>query len=290
MMPDAQSAASEAALLDDVFSSGRDRRADPAALKDDPPVEPTEPTTEPPANAEPVEDASKDDASGEPKPKGYRDPQSGRFVPLGELQTEREKRQEAQKGREDEARLRQQAEDNARRYEAELSDMRRRIQAQQTPPPEPPDPIMDPEGAYSHLQQQMAHQLLNQSLNISERMARRQHGNEAVNAAFQAANQAGMASAFLKSPDPYDDLVTWHKRATAMHRIGDPDAYEKRVRDEVRQQVLEELKAGKGQGSPGPQRFPGSLADATQSGPSGRAPVSDESILGSLFDTNRKRK
>lgn len=282
--------AADKAVMDDVFSAGRDRGAKSAA----PEVEAKE--APPPQQQEHV--ADKDATTADTKPKGYRDPDSGRFVPLDELKSEREKRQEAQKAREDEARLRQQAEENARRYEQQLRDMERRIQAQQNPPPPPPDPMLEPEAAFSHMQQQFESKLLNQTLNFSERMARRHHGNETVDAAFKAAVEAGVTQAFLRTADPYDDLVSWHKRKIAMDRVGsDPDAYEKRVREEERARVLEELRTGKAQLTPGssqpqtPQsRFPTGLADATSAGPGGAVPVTDAAVMGSIFSAERKRK
>ena len=120
------------AVLDDVFSSSRDRGADLAAPKAEPDVLAQDPLAEKPA------DQTSEEQTTEAKPVGYRDPDTGRFVPLKELTSEREKRQEAQKAREEEARLRQQAEDNARRYQSELQDMQRRFQAAQNPPPAPP--------------------------------------------------------------------------------------------------------------------------------------------------------
>lgn len=275
------------AVLDDVFSAGRDRGAKSAA----PEVEATEAPTQ---QQDPV--ADKDAPPADTKPKGYRDPDSGRFVPLDELKSEREKRQEAQKARDDEVRLRQQAEDNARKYEQQLRDMERRIQAQQNPPQPPPDPMLEPEAAFAHLSQNFETKLLNQSLNFSERMARRQHGNETVDAAFKAAVEAGVAQAFVRMADPYDDLVSWHKKKVAMDRVGsDPDAYEKRVREEERARVLEELRTGKAQLTPGSQpptqsRFPTGLADATSAGPSGAIPVTDDAVMGSIFAAGRKRK
>jgi len=278
------------AVLDDVFSSSRDRGADLAAPKAEPDVLAPDPLAEKPA------DQQSEEQTTDAKPVGYRDPDTGRFVPLKELTSEREKRQEAQKAREEEARLRQLAEERARQYEVRAQDLERRFQAAQNPPPAPPDPLMDPEGAFSHIQSVMEAKLLNQALNFSERMARKEHGNEAVNAALEAAQRAGIAGNFARTADPYSDMVAWHRRQQNMARVGDDvDAYEKRIREEERQKTIEDLKAGRVSVMPGqtpqqPQRFPGSLIDATASGPQGAQPVSDEAMMKSVFSSDRKRR
>lgn len=278
------------AVLDELFSSSRDRGADSAASKAEPEVQAPEPVAD-----KPIEQQS-EELNGEAKPQGYRDPSTGRFVPLKELTSEREKRQAAEKSREDEARLRQQAEDNARRWQADLEALQRRQQAAQNPPAPPPDPLTDPEGAFSHLQQTFEQRLLNQSLNFSEGRARDKFGDETVNAALQAAQQANVTQHFVHRADAFADLVKWHKGQLNRQRVGDDvDAFEKRIREEERQKTIEDLKTGRVSVMPGqtpqqPQRFPGSLNDATASGPQGAQPVSDEAIAAGMFSTDRKRR
>jgi hypothetical protein len=280
----------DSGVLDDVFSSGRDRGADPAAS-----VEPTpQAEVQPPASAE--QDAPKAEGE-EPKPKGYRDPDTGRFVPLDELKSEREKRQEAQKRADEEARLRTQAEENARRYQAMIEDMQRRATAAQNPPPPPPDPFTDPEGALTHVQQTFQQQLRIQAENFSEMRARDKFGDEAVEAAKKAAVETGVIRHFANSPRPetvWQDLVQWHKKHEAMKEIGDdPNAYKAKLAEQIRQQVLAELQQGKVTPGAPPQaqpRFPGSLIDSTSSGPQGAQPVTSEAVMASIFDSGRKRK
>ena len=86
----------DSAVLDDVFASGRDRGADSAAPEPEAPAAEAAP---PEAPKEPEQ--AKPDAKAEDSSKQYRDPETGRFVPLTELRSEREKRQEAQKLREE---------------------------------------------------------------------------------------------------------------------------------------------------------------------------------------------
>lgn len=287
-------------LLTDVFSSGRDRGGKAAPSVPDDPA---------PPKAEPEPVAAKDEPKADTeqdadKPKGYRDPQSGRFVPLTELQSEREKRQEAQKAREEEARLRQEAEQRLTNYQQQIDDLKRQMTAAQQPrqqqqPQPPPDPYTDPEGALNHVANEFQRQLVNQRLNFSERMARRHYGEDVVNAAIQAAQNAGTIGHFVNTADPYDDLVSWHKRKQTMDRVGaDPDAYEKRIRDEERQKVLDELRAG-GQQHAAPAnghqqhqqpRFPTGLSDVPSAGPNVAQPVTDEAMMGGIFNTNRRRR
>ena len=275
------------AILDSVFSSSRDRGADSAA----PVVEDAPASVEAPL-ADDQQAPKTDDVADETKPKGYRDPNNGRFVPLDELKTEREKRQEAQKSREEEARLRAQAETDSRRYQDRVYELERAMQARENPPKPPPDPVLDPEAAFHHMQNQMSSALVNQNLNFSERMARKEYGGKIVDEATQAALQAGVNQHFLNRQDPYEDLIKWHKRQSTLQRIGDdPDAYDQRVRDKV----LEEIRTGKvvvgPGGQPAPQqRLPGSLIDATSSGQQGARSITDGDLAKSIFGSDRKRK
>lgn len=287
-------------VLDDVFSSGRDRGS-----KSAPPVADIEPDKARQLEAAPEkveQQAPAEQQDESDKPKGYRDPATGRFVPLTELQSEREKRQEAQKAREEEARLRQEAEQRSADYQRRLEALERNFQAAQQPrqqPTPPPDPLTDPEGAFSHLSSTFAERLLHQNLNFSERIARMQHGDAIVDAAFQAAEQLGIKQQFVRAQDPYGDLVKWHKRKQALDRVGeDPDAYEQRIRDAERQKVLDELRTGgvnrqmpapNGQ-HPQQPRFPQGLADAPSAGPNVAQPVTDEAVMASVFGSGRKRK
>lgn len=282
-------------LLNDVFSSGRDRGADSAASVESPaqpsetptPQEPAQAAPEAPANAEAEQDGS--------KPQGYRDPATGRFVPLKELTSEREKRQTAEKARDEEARLRKDAEDNWRRTQAQVEEIQRRMQAAQNPPQPPPDPNLDPAGALAYEREQFQQALLNQRLNTSEMLTRNKHGDQLVDAAFQAAQQAGVLQHFVRARDCYGEMVKWHRHQQVLARVGeDPDAYEKTLEEKIRAKVLEELKTGNravmpGQAPPA-QQFPSSLADATGTGSNAAVPVSDEAVMGSVFSSGRKRR
>lgn len=282
------------AVLGDVFSTGRDRGGKDAPSAEPPKADVEPPKVEPQAAAEP-EKAKSEAESGETDPKGYRDPQTGRFVPLKELQTEREKRQAAERSRDEEARLRK---EDAERNERRWAEIERNQRQAQNPPQPPPDPNIDPAGYFAHKEQIFEQKLLNERLNRSEMFARMKHGDDVVDAAWAAVQKAGLVRQFLNSPDYYGDAVKWHKRDLTLQRVGDdPDAYEKSIEERVRAKVLEELRTGNRAGMPGqapaapaPQQFPGSLADATASGPSAGHPQNDEAMMGNVFASGRKRR
>lgn len=269
------------AIVDNVFASDRDRGADVAAPEPQA-KEPVE--TEPEVKADEAEIKSEDGSS-----KQYRDPETGRFVPLTELKTERQKRQE-------EARLRAEAEqraiaaearaEEARRYAERFYQQQHQQQQQNYQPPQPPDPFVEPEQYQRYVVGQAQLASLNERLNISQMMAEEKFGAEVVEKALQAAAQAGVAQHFVQARHPYADLVTWFNRQEAIHRIGDPTSFETRIREEERQKVLAELKKG---GSASPQKFPGTLADASAAGQQGRL-LTDEAIVDSLFASDRRRR
>jgi len=271
------------AALDSAFASGRDRGADTAAPE---PKQEATPAPEPKVEAEPKAETDKPDG----EPKQYRDPETGRFVPLTELKTERSKRQE-------EARLRAEAENRAQRLEAELAEARRyaerfqQPQQQQFAQPqqqqfEVPDPITDPQGYQQYVVQQAQTLALSERLNMSQMMAEEKFGSETVKKALDAAAKAGVMKAFITTRHPYAELVTWYNKQEAMARIGDPTDFEKRVREEERRKVLEELKKGSGAQQ---QRFPGTLADTPGSGSQAPVALSDQQLLDQAFAPSRKR-
>lgn len=286
-----------AQALDDVFSSSRDRGADSAA------PEHVEEAPAPEVKAEAVEPKAETevaDAEIDAQPQG-RDPKTGRFVPVSELISERNKYRSKV---DEEARLRMQAEERAKFYESQFQAVQRQ---QQQPPPrqeaprpiELPDPFTDPQGYAAAVHAQALEKAqsiaLNEKCNTSEMLAREKHGDDLVNQALDAATRAGIAPRFVQAPNPYGDMVRWFKQAQALQRIGhDPDAYEKSIRDKLREEILAELKAGKltttgRPAAPQPQRFPGTLADATASGAQG-AVLTDEAMMADVFGSGRRSR
>lgn len=268
-------------LMSDVFASDRDRGADHAAPETEAKVELS------PESVEKTETKGHADAEDKDSSKQYRDPENGRFVPLTELKSEREKRQEAQ-------RMRDEAEKRVAEYERRFQDLERRFQTAQYPQPQqqmqrvqPPDPFTDPEAYQQFVVEQAQTVALSERLNTSQMLAEEKYGAQVVEEALQAALRAGVNHHFIKARNPFAELVAWHKRNQGMQRIGDDvEGFEKRIREEERQKVLAELKQGnKGQ----PQRFPGTLADATASGGQG-AILTDEAMMADVFSSERRAR
>lgn len=269
-------------VLDAAFSSNRDRGADTAA---------PEPQDKPKPEAETAKADAKPDADGESRDpfKEYRDPDTKRLVPLTELKSEREKRQEF-------ARLRDEAERRAAIAEEQLAEARRAWQFQQQPhqtlqhqqQPQIPDPFTDPEAYQQYVVEQAQHVALSERLNTSQMLAEEKHGTGKVQAALQAANQMGVLRGFIQTRNPYGELVKWYDRQMALSEIGDDvPAYKANLEKQIREKVLQELKSG--QASP-QQRFPGTLADASASGAQGAMMLSDQAMLDSIFASDRKRR
>lgn len=213
------------------------------------------------------------------------DQNASRHVPLSELLSERKKRQEIE-------RLQAEAEARARVYEQQLQ----QLMQQRQPPPqpqqqiEPPDPLTDPDGYLRHVQQQFEQRLLNQKLDTSELLARRHYGAQAVDEAFQAAQQAGLIGHFIREADPYGALVEWHRKQKVLAEVGDdPDAYRRRLEEEIKAKVLADLKAGGASGLPQQQRFPGTLANATATGPQG-AVLDEATMMKDVFGSERRNR
>lgn len=268
-------------VLDDVFASGRDRGADTAAPEPEPKAEATE---EAPAPADAKSDAEAEQPDSQ---RQYRDPETGRFVPLHELKTERTKRQE-------EARLREEAETRARTLEQQLQQLfSRAVQPQQQAQHQPqqvqaPDPYTDPEGYQQYVYAQAQRVAQNERLHMSETLAIEKHGQKVVDDAFEAAQLRGVIGHFTAQRHPYGALVEWHKRQSRLDAIGDDfDGYESRIRAEERQKVLNEMKSGGSKSAP--TRFPGTLADSTPSG--GQGPIlTDDAMMADVFGSDRRSR
>jgi len=271
--------------LDDVFSSSRDRGADSAAPE--PEAAPKAPPPE--AKADEPQGKLADDSS----PKGNRDPETGRFVPLTELKSERSKRQE-------EARLRTESEQRAIRAEAELEAYRRLLdqqkapqQQQQQPEVQEPDPLLNPKEWADHVRAQIRAEMMatdyRNRVASSEAMARSKYQDfDKMSEIFVAAAQQypHLRQQVLNAPMPAEFAYQTAKRLVFEHKMGgDPDAYEKRIREEERNKVTQELKAG----PPQQQRFPGTLADAPAAGGQGQN-LSDSAMLGDIFSSNRRSR
>lgn len=210
------------------------------------------------------------------------DPNANRQVPLSELMAERKKRQEIE-------RLHIEAEARAKAYEQMQQHQPRQQPQPQAQPEEVPDPYTDPQGWAQHLQNTFQKQMLDNRAMISRRMAERQYGADAVQQAVTTV-PAGIANQlYANSPDPYGDLMEWHKEQQVRKEVGtDLDAFKKKIEEEVRQKVLAELKAGGANGAQ-PPKFPGSLANATATGEQG-AMLTVEAAMDGVFASSRDRR
>lgn len=268
----------------DVFSrEDRDRGADAAAPEaKEGPVRDEQgrfaPKAEPEAKAE---------APKQEQPKVSPEPEAedaDRRVPLRELLAERQKRREAEKS------VREESDRRFQEYERQLQELKSRLSQPQPQREPPPDPTIDPQGAYQHLQQQFQYQLLNERANFSEMRARSAFGDEAVDKALKAAPPE-MRQRFMHEPDPYSALIRWHQQTSFLSEVGpDPakwkQSYEAEVEKRVREKVLAELKTG---GAAPPVKHPGSLASATMTGEQGQH-LNIEAIADQIFDSGRDRK
>lgn len=235
------------------------------------------------APKQPEAGTQKEAKTEELPPKASPEPETedaGRRVPLRELLAERQKRKET------EARIRDESDQRFKDYERRLSEMQRRL-SQQQPEQEvsQPDPETDPAGAYAYLQNQLHLVQLSARADVSESLARKAHGNEAVDAALKAVPDS-LRMQFVTAQDPYGALMAWHKQQTFLADVGDdPSAYIAKIEAAARAKVLAELKQG---GAPS-QKFPGSLASATQTGQTGQH-IDPQAMADQIFDSNRNRR
>lgn len=206
----------DAKLFDEVLS-GQPERDEPEPAPEPPQAAP-EPSPEPapaPAAAEPARPSEPPQPGQEPVV---------RHVPLRELLDERERRQAAERRAEDRDRV--------------LRDLLAKQQQGEQQPAiwDDPDRYVD-----RRLDQRVApvmDRLTQTVLALSERQARKEHGNvvdkalDAMNAAYHGGDPEAQAaySRIMNSPDPYGDLVVWHKRTEV---IRDPNAYRQRTADEL---------------------------------------------------------
>ena len=129
------------------------------------------------------------------------------------------------------------------RRAAELEHHNRQIQQQlrqfTEKPPEPIDPYVDPEKFTDQRTRAAIDPLAKQMADTREYFSRkdaiRAYGQETVVNAYKAFEQAtrtgdprvaGLVQRVLSGPDPFEDIVSWHKRETALNTIGgDPNAW-----------------------------------------------------------------
>jgi hypothetical protein len=190
-------------------------------------------------------------------------------VPRAVLQAERAKRQEAEA-----ARLADRTEFDRRMaaLEAQLKAPREEAKTVvEAPKNDAPDMFLDPVGYQSWVKTEMERRETTMRADFSLRLAAQKHGDVYVKAenelkALDPRNpqHQQIGQSIARSPDPGEALVNWYRQTEAMKRIGnDPDAYDRKVRDdtraallkdpEVRKQILADMQAearGGGNGTP----------------------------------------
>lgn len=217
--------------------------------------------------AEPAAEPPPQQAEAQPQPSQPEtpDPSQSRMVPLPELLGERQKRQDMERQL---AELNGQLQAFQQMYQQPQQQQFQQHQPQQVAP----DPYTEPEAYFQHqasqLQAQFERQLMIQAANTSEMLARQQYGDEMVTKAQQWALANNAGEYFLRQNNPYGTLMQAYRQHETMQKVGpDVEAYEKKVEERVRAQVLQELK----QGNPGQPKptFPGTLAAGTPTGRQG---------------------
>jgi hypothetical protein len=125
--------------------------------------------------------------------------------------------------------------DRRQAIERELEALRK---AQPQQPQGPPDRHEDPEGYDAYQQRQIDDRFqtveasrVNDRLNFSERLARKEYGQDTVAAAKawgleRGAQDPAFAQKVLTDPDPYELIVTEHKRHQALQTLNDPTKLE----------------------------------------------------------------
>jgi hypothetical protein len=207
-----------------------------------------------------------------------------RMVPLKELLNERGLRKA-------EADARARAETERAEYERQLQAYRQQQQPQQQQNyAQQIDPIVDPDGFAASVREDAIRQVVGIQLNQSEARARAQYGHEVTNQALQFATQTGAKQYFTeaafsgRTADAWGDLVAWYQKQQAIAKIGDPAEFEAKIREDERKKALATQ-----QPPTAPTRFPGSLADATATGPQGNH-LSIEQAAASVFAREPRRR
>lgn len=246
-----------------VFASDRDRGGTSA---------PPEAVVEAPAS---------ESAPSGPQSEGT-SPKPIRHVPLDELLSERSKFKEQING------IQSKFEDDLRKRDLEIAELRGRFsqvpqpQRQQATPP--PDPLEDPRGALNHLYGVMTERQMADRNALSKRFAERQYGKDVVEEAIKSAPVEICNQFYRQSPDPWGDLVEWHKEQKARQEVGsDLEAFKKRIADEAVAKALADLK------KPGQQQFPGTLAAVTATGQQGNH-LSTMTPTADVFSSDRRNR
>lgn len=220
-----------------------------------------------------------------------------RMVPVQALDAQRAK---VKRYTEQVADFERQLKERDERHDKRFNELIATLRTQPAQPQEPakePDFFENPDEYLRHKIAPLHEQLQRQSEGFSRTLAVREHGAETVKGAYAemekriaSGDPAATANyqTIMRSDDPWDNLVQWHKRESAIAEIGqDPNAY----REKLKAEVLAELQQQNGQpqgGSPAsvmPSNFAGARNVGTRSGPAwgGPKPLNDILSRGPIF-------
>lgn len=163
----------------------------------------------------------------------------------------------------------------------------------------PPDFFADPDAALTHRLSPFENRLNTVAQTMTLRASKAEniaaHGREAVTKMEAAIGEAmasgdqempALRAAMLQSDDPVGVAMSWYQRRSVLNEVGsDPAAYRQKLRDELKAEILAELKpeqgnppANNGQGAPVmPTNLAGARNVGSRTGPawSGPTPLND---------------
>lgn len=208
-----------------------------------------------------------EEGTGEAKPEARpgeqrREPE-GR-VPSGKFREEAEKRRLIEQQLEAERAARAEDRKSFETLQTQVQTLTQLLSGRQAPPvkteeppakAEVPDIFENPTGFVEHIQNIVQQAVAPVRQNVrkmqvetSFALAHATH-KDTFDKAFQAINglnpqnpdDRATVQRIYNAPNPGEELVTWHKRSTALARFGDdPDAAEARIREETRQALLKD--------------------------------------------------
>ncbi len=161
--------------------------------------------------------------------------------------------------------------DKRQKYEREVAALAEKLAAFEAAKNEPPpDLYADPEARLQFENSRYQQALVNTKLEQSRWMAEREYGKGVVDAAYAYFDQHPQLShQFLNEPSPFHAAVEFYKRQKVAEEVGpDPEAYKKRIREELEAQIRAELTTQPAAAQTQPARLPGSLAAAPAAGKS----------------------
>jgi hypothetical protein len=264
------------ANIDSLFGSEPANPASPPVAAPSPELAPVTIPVGPDPNVDPSQVPQPVPAAPPPAPVPAPQPQA-HMVPLPELLDTRRRAQAAEAAVQQ---MQQQMQFRDQQYMEALQ----RLQYAQQPPPQPIDPVAEPERAFQTLaqknaelehhirtlpqailqqvQEQSKFERLRESEYRAREVARTKYGNDTiVDQAVEAAGQAGLDKHFAAQRDPHGAAVSWYLTQQFAQRVGtDPAAYEAQVEARARERIIAEMRQGRQ-----PSNIPPSITSATNS-------------------------